>query len=737
MQQLFVQLKNRQVFKVATIYVVAAWPLIQIIDLAIPALGLPDSVMALVFKVVIIGFPVALIFAWLINFTTRGMVLASVDESKPNAPWINFRATLAIAGSLALALGITIVSQLVVEQPAMPLSSVPSAESAAPVVADNRQSIAVLPFVPFSKDPQDEYFVDGMVEELLNLLANIPDLQVAARTSSFAYKGVTDKSIVEIGQELGVDTILEGSLRKNDVENRIRVTAQLIKVSTGEHIWSETYDREYRDIFRIQDDIASAVAEKMKVTLLGENEEQVEFAVGTESVDAMVEYGRGQKELGHRTAGSLELALEYFKRAVAIDENYARAHVGIADATSLLALYGSLPPQTARVEAEAAISKALELNPNLGEAYASRGLLLTDVDHALAEQAFQKAIELSPSYAMAYMWYASLMKDRGNYEKSQELYEHAYKLDPKSPVAAYNLAWGFYNGGSEAKAMEMFTQIIANDPYYPGAYTLVGNILTNRGRLDEAIEMFQRALMVDAENKTAVYGLLMANMDMANAKAVEYWFDYAKERPQVFAAAEIAFMEARHNATLGKFEEAIGFLEQAAENFGDPEVAQFIRGEIAFVNADYEAAVAAYEELWNPEKNAPTFLYHMFDGQAMLHLAYSYQRTGATEKADAVIAKHEEYLKIGLGRKPNDPNYYYNLSLINALRGDTEQAYNYLQGAIDVGWVQSWKIAAEPIFDGFSSEERFQLMLGGVNAKLATMRTRVQQQEQPIAAAGG
>ncbi|NQZ12751.1 MAG: hypothetical protein HRT35_36830, partial [Algicola sp.] len=311
------KLKRRQVFKVATIYAVSAWPLIQLADLAVPALGLPDSVLTLLLKIFVAGFPVSLMFAWLFNVTTKGIVRATVETDVENEPQANVQTTIAVAGTLSVILLITIGSQFFLDENHQAGTTILADSNDQPTrtpvtgLSDNRkESIAILPFVPFSNDPEDEFFADGMVEELLNLLAKLPDLQVVARTSSFAYKGITNKTIPEIGRELGVDTILEGSIRKNDTTNKIRVTAQLIKVSTGEHLWSETYDREYKDIFQIQDDIARAVVNKMKITLLGDdNNGSPHFVAPTDSVEAMVAYGKGQRELGHRTAVSLATAI--------------------------------------------------------------------------------------------------------------------------------------------------------------------------------------------------------------------------------------------------------------------------------------------------------------------------------------------------------------------------------------------------------------------------------------------
>lgn len=739
METVLAQLKNRQIFKVATIYVVCAWPLISIADLVVPALGLPDSVMTLLLKIVIIGFPISLVVAWLINFTSEGMMRAGVGHKEQNPAKANFRTTVAVAGSLTIAIFGTVISQMFVE-PVTPPARQSFAGTAISDVIDKQsdfveeenRSIAILPFVPFSKDPADEFFVDGMVEELLNLLAKIPDLKVAARTSSFSYKGVTNKTIVEIGQELGVDTILEGSFRKNDVANRIRVTAQLIDVSTGAHLWSETYDREYLDVFQIQDDIANAVVDKMKVTLLVQTKD-AQVADGTKSIDAMVEYGKGRNELSHRTRPSLEKALQHFESAIEKDENYARAYVGLADANILLNLYGDLPLEVSRAAADEAINKALSINDQLGSAYATRGLLLSPTDTIAAEEAFKQALELNPNYAMTYMWYGSLKKKSGELLQAKQLFEKALELDPKSPVAANNVAWSHYDEGSEHEAMQLFSQIIANDPFYPGAYILAGEILRNRGRLDEAIEMYNRALDVDSLNKGAVYGLVAANIDLGDHAASEHWFAYIEDRPGLMTQAESVSMKARYFASKGQLEQALSYLNKVEFDAENQIMQLSVKSEQALYAGDFAEATITLEELKEIDKGDQGFFFRLSDGELAAHLAYAYQQQNLSEKANELISLNSNFLEEAAVKKANDPSYYYNMALISVLRGDEAEAFNYLQGAIDAGWVQAWRADLEPIFEILRTQERYTLMMGGVAARLANMRIRAKEKNNFLA----
>ena len=730
MDSFLAQLRQRQVFKVATIYAVSAWPLIQIADLAVPALGLPDSVMTLLLQIFLVGFPMSLIFSWLYNFTSKGIVRVKAGGGQENSPQANIKTTLSVAGTLTLALVVTLACQLWLEgqAPQKIQTSAVTVDKAKPLDTNllsegKKESIAILPFVPFSKDVEDEFFADGMVEELLNLLAKIPDLQVAARTSSFAYKGVSNKTIVEIGRELGVDTILEGSIRKNDTSNKIRVTAQLIKVNTGEHLWSETYDREYRDIFQIQDDIARAVVDKMKITLLGKSA-PFEFVAETNNVDAMVAFGKGQKELAHRTAPSINEALQHFQEAAKLDTEYARAYVAIAEANILLALYGNLPEEQANLAAKEALNTAFELNPNLAAAHATQGLLLAESDPEKAEQSFKQAISINPNYAMTYMWYGSLLQSNGDISGAHKLFEQAYVLDPKSPVAAYNVAWCYYQAGSEKKAMDIFSQIISNDPYYPGAYNLVGDILATRGRLDESISMYKRAIDVDPVNKKAIKGLLIANMDMGKIEQTQHWFAYAGKAESQFSAADISFMQARFYASQGDINKALNSLKNIKFTGEKSTMNDYIEGESAYYQGKYSQAITAFERLLNAESINDDYFYYLAEGQSAVHLAYAYLQVEKLEQANNIIDGFAQFLEKGKAKKSNDPSYYYNIALINALQDNKVDTYQYLQAAIDTGWVKAWQADLEPILSQMNKEQQFSQMMGGIRARLATMRAR-------------
>lgn len=732
------KLKNRQVYKVATIYALSVWPLIQIADLAIPSLGLPDSILTLLLQIAIAGFPVSLLFAWFFNFTDDGIVRASSDsDDAQNKPQANVMTTLVVTGTLTIVLLITLGSQMWLDEDSgvsrlaneTTIQPADTLQANQQLITDGKESIAILPFIAFSSDPQDEFFADGMVEELLNLLAKIPDLRVAARTSSFAYKGINNKSISQIGGELGVNTILEGSIRRNDTSNKIRVTAQLVKVSTGEHLWSQTYDREYRDIFQIQDEIARSVVEKMQITLLGGAPTQ-EFIAQTNNVDAMVAFGKGQKEMEHRTAESLNQALEHFQQAISLDKHYARAYAAMADTYNLLRLYGHMGDDHAKEMASNSIDMALSLDDELAEAYAAKGLLLRESDESQAEASLQKAIALNPNYPSAYMWYGTLLRQKGDLRGAHRMKAKAFELDPKSPVASYLLAMSHYRQGDQDRAMELFSHIIANDPYYPGAYNLVGDILLSRGRLDESVQMYKRALDVDALNANAVQGMLLAHTDLGFFDKTEQWFEYAKRHDEMLKTNTQNMMRFRYHMARGERDQAIDYLDTVnPAQTSNPLYAYQINGTKAYMRGEYAKVIEAFEAISQLETLSKERFYQLDGGRTAAYLAFAYAQMEMPNQLNELLAGLDQYLESEKETRLNSASYYYTLAMVSAVKQNTTETFHYLQGAIDVGWVQTWQVENDPIFAGLRNDIQYTLMIGGVERKVTQMRERMTEDE--------
>jgi TolB-like protein/Flp pilus assembly protein TadD len=364
-------------------------------------------------------------------------------------------------------------------------------ENGPPSVGKKR--IAVLPLVNISENSQDEYFVEGMTEELISQLAKMSDLNVIARTSVMKYKNA-EFDIEEIGEALGVGTILQGSVRKSSEKARIAV--QLIDIKTQEYLWAEDYDSEIKDIFAVQSDIALRIANELKVQLVTTEKQQIE-KTGTQNADAYRKYLLGRFYLNKRTEESILRSLEYFNYARESDPKYALAYVGIADCYTLIggAGYGSLPVEEAISLAKEAAKKALELDKNLAEAYDAKAYINFRLEWNWdeAEKNFRKAIALRPGYAAAYERYAFCLALLGRFEEALSFMHRAQALDPLSPSVATGIGRIYHFSHQYDKAIEQFNKILELEPGYVEAIFSLGLSYTQKGLYEKAISKLKKA----------------------------------------------------------------------------------------------------------------------------------------------------------------------------------------------------------------------------------------------------
>jgi TolB-like protein len=441
MKNLFAELKRRNVIRIAIFYGAAAWLILQVADVMLDILGAPDGSLRLLAAVLALGFPFALILAWAFEVTPDGIKLDSqVDRDRQPSDQSARKLDIATIALLLLAIVLLLWSNLGQQIGEAPTAAGQAAPDAAPAAGQPRDlSIAVLPFVNMSADPDNEYFSDGLSEEILNVLARMQDFRVAGRTSSFAFKD-QQADLRAIGERLGVANILEGSVRRQG--ERVRVTAQLIDARDGYHLWSETYDRRLDDIFAIQDDIATEVVKALRLTLL-DADEQVISQTAKGDVEAYNHYLRGQSLVRLRTRAGLERALEEFQQAILIDPEYAPPYAGIAMVYALFDNYGYRSLGETNELAHRALERALALDPQSDEAWAVRGLLLNQGPGASrrmpeARAALERAIEINPNNALAHLWIASLLFP--DFEAVTATLRRAYELDPLSPVIVYRQA---------------------------------------------------------------------------------------------------------------------------------------------------------------------------------------------------------------------------------------------------------------------------------------------------------
>ncbi len=357
---------------------------------------------------------------------------------------------------------------------------------------DVQPTVAVMPFADMSPDGDQEYFCDGMAEEIINALTRVEGLRVIARTSAFAFKG-KDEDIREIGRKLSAGTLLEGSVRK--AGNRLRITAQLINVADGCHLWSERYDRELEDVFAVQDEIALAIVDKLKLGL----QEEEEFAGGrrrTKDLAAYNLYLKGRHHWNKRTTEEVRKGLECFREATERDPDYAPAYVGIADCCTILENLGELTPEEAFHEADTAVAKALEIDDGVAEAHATLGWIKMTRDHDWdeGEREILRAIELDPGYATARHWHSIYLASINRQEEALEQIERAQELDPLSSIIGTLVAYVLAGLGRHDRAIEQLNKTLQMDPRFGLAHAQLAALYARKGMHEEALAEIESAV---------------------------------------------------------------------------------------------------------------------------------------------------------------------------------------------------------------------------------------------------
>jgi adenylate cyclase len=452
------ELRRRKVVRVIIAYLLVGWGLIQIADATIEPLRLPEWSYTLVVWLVGLGFPIAIVLAWVLDITPRGIeVTAAIKENETPSP--------------------------------------PDA------------SIAVLPFVNMSGNAENEYFSDGLSEELLNLMVRLQSVRVCSRTSSFALKG-KDVDMPTIAAQLGVRHVLEGSVRR--VGSRVRITAQLIDAVEDCHLWSESFDRELDDIFAVQDEIAAHIFKSLQLTLTAD--EQQASKSTTDNVEALDFYLRG-RELYHRTEdGHLDKAREMFEEAIRIDPNYALAWAGLTYVFVDTYWYRNKEEMWVN-RAHETSRKAVELAPHLAESHGARGLALrADERFEEAEEEFEKAIAINARLFEPLHFYAQMMRSTGQYERSAVLFRRAGEVRPEDyqTISIASLMYEMLDDEDQAQAMRIETierakRAIELNPNDSRAIIMMGIILVKMGQVEESLSLAKKAIELNPKSGSIWY----------------------------------------------------------------------------------------------------------------------------------------------------------------------------------------------------------------------------------------
>ncbi|UCC72806.1 MAG: hypothetical protein JSV86_21030 [Gemmatimonadota bacterium] len=519
------ELKRRRVYRVAVVYAAVAFVIWQAAEIAVPGLNLPDWVLTLVILLTALGFPVAFVLAWAFDITPEGVKRTDAESPEPVAPGKAER----VAGE---------------------------AET------EVRKAIAVLPFADMSPEGDQEYFSDGMSEELIDALTKIPGLRVTARTSSFQFKGER-RDIREVGRVLGVTHVVEGSVRK--AGDRLRITAQLVDTSDGYHLWSERYDRDLDDIFQVQDDIACSIVRELKIRLA--DPAAALERPRTENLEAYDYYLRARVCLAEIVPESwTRRAIEFFEKATELDPAYAPAHAGLAAAYDQLNRFAGPEAKEALAKARETARRALDLDSTLSEAHTILGIIAMthDWDREAARQRFERAIQVNPNEARARGWYAIfLLYFEKQFEQALETARRAEELDPLDWTPRSFPWWVLWARGEHDSYLQEALEVIRRQPEHghPRYWAGVGYILT--GRPKEAIAELGRAVELGGPTHFYLSYLAVAHARAGNeSKAREILADF---EARISRGAALSSWRARIHVALGERDETLDALERAYE----------------------------------------------------------------------------------------------------------------------------------------------------------------------------
>ncbi|MCJ7556060.1 MAG: hypothetical protein MUP90_03980 [Gammaproteobacteria bacterium] len=567
MKGFLAELSRRNVVRMGALYAVGGWLMLQVADVLFGLLELPGWSLRLVLGILMLGFPLVLVFAWVYEMTPEGLKRESeVDRNASVTPYTGKKLNGAVIALLAVALVFSVGQKYWMgERPAGSTAQVEHAgvndatlkggqmPSVASIADQDIPSIAVLPFVNMSGDADNEYFSDGLSEELLNVLAQVPGLRVAARTSSFQFKGKTG-DVAEIAKQLRVGAVLEGSVRRSG--DRVRITAQLIKASDGYHLWSSTFDRQLLDVFAIQDEIAEKVVEALRITLLGDQQQEL-TAGRTKDFEAYNQYLMARQLQAQYSYGSLARAVDLYQKVLARDPDYRDAKAALVETyldqqwtgqisnAELQARARPLLAQVHQLDSERGIQRGdvllfesmlqfMDLGSNLSSA--SDRLALREAIKA----SMQQAIALSPNNVKVLLWLAGMDTDDGDLEAAMPLLIKARQLDPLSLDVAYGYVRVYEETLEWDKAVAETRRMQEISPGSPLGYWREAQIQSERGDFYSAMRATEKSGQLDPDDYEMPEALTSLYLDMGDIERAAPWVDIAMamapEAPTTFIA---------------------------------------------------------------------------------------------------------------------------------------------------------------------------------------------------------
>lgn len=704
MASFFDEIRRRKVLRVAGLYLVGAWLVLQVADVVVPALFLPEWVISLVLYLLILAFPLVLVLSWHFDLTPDGLK----QEAAGNGRGIGgLKAGLAISVLFAIvgAASIYLYGYLSDRAGQRNLPEVPVA------------SVAILPFENVSNDSDQQYLADGITEELINVLARIPGLKVTAQTSSFQFAGtLVNVDDALIAEQLGVAALVRGSVRRSG--NTVRVTAGLINADTGFQLWSERYDREMTDIFAIQEDIATAIGESLRLKLIQDGTIKPTVTRAA-SIDAYNLYLLGRFHFNKRSVFELGEAKRYFEEAIERDPSYAPAYNGLADSTLLLSdvAYGSVPVEQSITTALPLIEKSLELDPLLAETHASLGFLrMFEWDTIASVAALKRSIELSPNLSHAHLWlYVTYDRD-AQHSNAFDILQRTFALDPLSPIVNTNMAAEYWIRGHTDEALQAAGRIIQVAPDIPLGYRRTGRIHWTSGRLAEAVEFYRQSLKLAPEDKNSrlELGALLTDLGF-------------------YDEAESLLGDQRFIAYLaqGRFEDALGVTRATLEQRPEHQATIF---EAAFAESragNFARVVSLLEPFSEGAEAGKGTLFrrsgiHFWNPQiAALDMAVALFETGDSADAQAILSQVGLYYDNLRSEGLDHPMLDYQQARILSRQGKTDESLRILRQILAAGW-RFWYLEGDPALKNLWELREFKSIVGDRDMLVAAERTKIQ-----------
>lgn len=703
------ELKRRNVLRMAVLYALAAWLIMQIAEVVTSLAALPTWVGQTTLLLLTLGFPIALAFSWFYEITPEGLALEKDVSRHESITHITGRRI----DFIVIALLCAAVIMLALDK--WWVSGPPE------------QSIAVLPFVNLGDDASGDYLGDGIAEEILNDLANLGSLHVAARTSSFYFKGKS-ASVTSIAQQLGVGTVLEGSVRKSG--NRLRVTAQLIDARNGFHLWSKTFDSETGDIFEIQDEIAESITNALKVELVG-GAPSKRSAVDTDDFIAYDYYLLGEHHREKRNPESLDKAIELFNQALILDDQFALAYTGLALCYIYQVYYSDMSAEHVVELTTPLLDRALELNPDLARAHSTRASARLLVgDFHTAESGYRKAIELKPNYAGAWSNLGFSLVRQSRLVEADTAYAKAESLDPLNVSQQFNIGALMMLRGKYEQGLAAFEKVIALAPERSRTRAAIAHWSIVYGRYENAahwIAQMQEHEPADTSTQELL-ATLYSSLGMWDKAEEPILQAYDKAPDKTYRVTSVAgfYFTAGDSARFNSFVEAeFEKIDQLAPTRYSPlnRARYFWHGVAAMTKGNYAQAIDDFTSSAGGLEGIENLVY---DGIGNVkYIAYALQQQGHYDEAKELLNKCLALAIDASNQGWATPTIHYRTAQVYSLLGQSDEAIEQLQQAIDTGWRNAGELETDPLWYRLQDDVRFQNIIADVNRNLATERDRV------------